>query len=371
MVGSATRRVLLACNAPRDPTAGVAGALLQIGRQLETRGWDATYAFPPSSPPWPRRVDRQLTYTRVVGAARRARPAAAIVSSGDGALLSLVRPGLPLISHSHGLEQLRRRACAGAERDFRYGVGHRWIREPVVAIAARRAAALVVQNAEELAFAVDHLGVDSGRARLIPNGVEDAFFDVEPGGGASPTVLWIGSWIDRKGRAALPGILEELVAAVPSAVFHLLGTGVPAPGVKSWFPVALRPHVRVTARTDRPGVRQACAEAWAGLSTSWFEGFALSVVEMMASGLAVVATPAGGVGALVDDGVNGVRVGFGDVSGTAQALVSLLRAPERRDRLGVAARRSAEQFRWDVLGGWWSSLLDEVVDSAPGRRARG
>jgi glycosyltransferase involved in cell wall biosynthesis len=359
-------RVLLACNAPEDATAGVGGAVLAIGRQLQQRGWDAVYAFAPANPAWPRRVDRQLTYGRVVGAAMRAKPAVAIVSSGDGVLLSLVRLRLPLISHSHGLEQLRRRACAGVERDFRYGVGHRWIREPAVGLAARRSAALVVQNAEERDFAVDDLGVSAERLRLIPNGVEDAFLDVEPGAADRPTVLWIGSWIDRKGRADLPGILDELVTRVPSAVLHLLGTGAPASSVESWFPAALRPHVRVTPRTDRAGVRLACTEAWAGLSTSRFEGFALSVVEMMASRLPVVATPAGGVRALVEDGVNGVRVGFGDASGMARALAAVLVAPERRECLGDAARRSAKQFRWDVLGGSWSSLLEEVLDGAPG-----
>lgn len=355
---------LLACNAPRDRTAGVSGALLQIGRQLENRGWATTYAFPPARPAWPTRIDRQLNYFRVLRAALRSHPDVAVVSSGDGALLSMLRPGLALISHSQGLEHLRRQACEGMESDFHYGVGYRRIREPAVAFAARRAAALVVQNAEERSFAIEHLGVEPGRARLIPNGVEDAFFDVQSGGDARPTVLWIGSWIDRKGRGDLPGILEELVAVVPSAVLHLLGTGAPGSEVESWFPAALRPHLQVTTRTDRAGVRQACAQAWAGLSTSRFEGFALSVVEMMASGLAVVATPAGGVRAVVEDDVNGMRVDFGDVAGTARALAALLVAPERRHGLGVAARRTVEQFRWDVLGTSWSSLLDEVVEEA-------
>lgn len=356
--------VLLACNAPRDRTAGVSGAMLQVGGQLEGRGWATTYAFPPARPAWPRRVDRQLNYLRVVGATLGARPDVAVVSSGDGVLLSMLRPALPLVSHSQGLEHLRRQACEGVETDFHYGFGYRWIREPAVAVAARRAAALVVQNAEERSFAVDHLGVEPSRARLIPNGVEEAFFDVEPGGGALPTVLWIGSWIDRKGRRDLPGILEELVAGVPSAVLHLLGTGASRSEVESWFPTALHPHLQVTSRTDRAGVRQACAGAWAGLSTSRFEGFALSVVEMMASGLAVVATPAGGVGAVVEDGVNGMRVDFGDVTATARDLAALLVAPDRRHGLGDAARRTAMQFRWEVLGAAWSSLLEELVGEA-------
>jgi glycosyltransferase involved in cell wall biosynthesis len=257
------------------------------------------------------------------------------------------------------------------ERDFHYGVGYRWIREPAVAMAARRSATLVVQNAEELRFAVEGLGVAEDRVRLIPNGVEDAFFDVEPAGAGPPTVLWIGSWIDRKGRADLPGILASLLATVPSAVLHLLGTGVPAPEVTSWFPVALRPQVQVTVRTDREGVRRACAEALVGLSTSRFEGFALSVVEMMASGLPVVATPAGGVGALVTDDVNGRKTDFGDVAGAAQALAGVLTAPERRNRMADAARRSARQFRWEALGASWSSLLDEVVDAVPEPAGRG
>lgn len=365
--------VLLASNAPEDDAAGAAGALLQIDRQLRDRGWEVVRYCAPAAPPWPRRVDRQLTYVRVPAAALRVRPIAAVVSSGDGALLSLARPRLPLISHSQGLEHLRRRACAGLERDFRYGVGHRWVREPAVAFTARRASALVVQNPEERDFAVQELGVDPRRARLIPNGVDSAFFELVPGAAERPTVLWIGSWIDRKGRGDLPGILAGLVDEAPTAVLHLLGTGVDPAEVVAWFPPELRSRVRVTARTDRAGVRRACTEAWVGLTTSRFEGFALSVVEMMAAGLPVVATPAGGVPALVDDWENGVRVGVGDRMGTAAGVARLLTSAELRRRLGEAARRTVAPYRWERIGEQWSSLLEEVTAPEgpvlrPGRR---
>jgi glycosyltransferase involved in cell wall biosynthesis len=70
---------------------------------------------------------------------------------------------------------------------------------------------------------------------------------------------------------------------------------------------------------------------------SFAENLPLSIIEGMASGLAIVATPVGAVGDIVSDGETGLLVKPGDVDGLTEALTRTVTDPELRRRLGAAA----------------------------------
>src|SRR5690606_7818141 len=56
----------------------------------------------------------------------------------------------------------------------------------------------------------------------------------------------------------------------------------------------------------------------------------------------VVATDVGSIGEMVDDGVTGIIVPPRDERALADAIVALLRDPERRHRMGDAAKQKIE-----------------------------
>jgi glycosyltransferase involved in cell wall biosynthesis len=89
--------------------------------------------------------------------------------------------------------------------------------------------------------------------------------------------------------------------------------------------------------------------------TSLNEGSPVSLIEAMAAGRAVVSTAVGGVPDVVTDGVSGVLVPSGDAEELAGVISALLREPERRHRLGQAARQAAYPL-YDV-----SRLLTDVT----------
>ena len=72
-----------------------------------------------------------------------------------------------------------------------------------------------------------------------------------------------------------------------------------------------------------------------------FEGFGLAPLEAMAVGLPVVATRAGGISEVVDDGVTGSIADVGDVEGIASRLQDLIEKPLLARRMGAAGRRRA------------------------------
>lgn len=90
----------------------------------------------------------------------------------------------------------------------------------------------------------------------------------------------------------------------------------------------------------------ASADAFAFASHT--ETLGLVILEAMASGLPVVAAPAGGVADHLRHGTNGLAYPPGDVETMAEALVALARDHELVTALAEGARRTAEAMSWEA-----------------------
>ena len=108
----------------------------------------------------------------------------------------------------------------------------------------------------------------------------------------------------------------------------------------------------------------ACVYARAQLlvSPSLYEGFGLPAAEALACGTAVVATTAGALPEIVEDGVSGLLVPAGEVGPLAEAIRALLENPERCQAMGEAgARRVRERFSWRRTAEDTVALYQEVL----------
>jgi len=76
---------------------------------------------------------------------------------------------------------------------------------------------------------------------------------------------------------------------------------------------------------------------------SYHEGLPMALVEALAAGLPVVATPVGGIPELVKDGENGFLVPPGDVETLADRLAILATNDDLRQRMGQQSRDIAER----------------------------
>ena len=96
---------------------------------------------------------------------------------------------------------------------------------------------------------------------------------------------------------------------------------------------------------ERSDVGQILEMSDVGLLASHQEGFSNALLEMMAHGLAVVATAVGGNAEAIVDGQCGRLVPPRAPDALAAAVLDLMHDPDLRHRLGTAARRRAtEQF---------------------------
>lgn len=73
--------------------------------------------------------------------------------------------------------------------------------------------------------------------------------------------------------------------------------------------------------------------------TSLWEGLPVVFLEAMATGLPVVATPAGGAREVIKEGVNGFLVPFNDAPAMAEKIVLLLQDRQLARRMGEAGKR--------------------------------
>lgn len=104
------------------------------------------------------------------------------------------------------------------------------------------------------------------------------------------------------------------------------------------------------------------------VSSSKSEGFPLSLLEGMATGLPVLVTSVGGVVDIVRDKVDGILVQTHDISKLANHMELLAVNKILRHEYGMNSRLRAESFSWDRCVSSYSNLY---VDSSAGKQYEG
>jgi len=90
---------------------------------------------------------------------------------------------------------------------------------------------------------------------------------------------------------------------------------------------------------DQAAASALCAGADIMVLPSHAEGLAMSVLEGLAHGLAVVATPVGAHAEVIEPEKSGLLTPPGDVAALAAALARVVGDPALRERLGAGARQ--------------------------------
>jgi glycosyltransferase involved in cell wall biosynthesis len=133
---------------------------------------------------------------------------------------------------------------------------------------------------------------------------------------------------------------------LPAGSLHLViaGGGPEEPALR----LAAPPDVTFLGVLDHTRtLPQLYASADAFVFASLTETLGLVVLEAMASGLPVIATPAGGVADHLRDGENGLAFPAGNVAEMAHAMVRLVMERKLCGQLAAGARRTAEGLDWE------------------------
>jgi glycosyltransferase involved in cell wall biosynthesis len=184
------------------------------------------------------------------------------------------------------------------------------------------------------------------------------------GMGSRFTFLYVGRLAAEKG---LEQVLEAYRVAgsyVPRGVIHLIvaGTGPREAELRAAAP----PGVTFLGLLDRRSrLPDLYANSDAFVFASVTETLGLVVLEAMASGLPVIAAPAGGVADHLRHGENGLAYPEGDVGSLARSMVALAGDYNLRRRLARGARRTAEGLGWDREMDRLDESYREVCEGRP------
>jgi glycosyltransferase involved in cell wall biosynthesis len=247
--------------------------------------------------------------------------------------LALRRLGIPLVSTCH----------TWYDNDFLvslYGKVDRFV---------LRKYSRIVAVSDEVKQRLFKAGVRGEKIRLVRNGI-----DLRPFDGAVPELredstpdreLIVGligrlSW--EKGVDIFLQAAARVLVEFPGVRFVVVGEGPDKDKLERLVDeLDIRESVSMLGRRDDMPSVYASLDVM--VSSSRQEGLPMAILEGMASRLPLVATAVGEVPTVVLDGCTGVLVPAEDADLLAAGIVELLRDPEKRTRLGAAARRRIEE----------------------------
>ncbi len=184
----------------------------------------------------------------------------------------------------------------------------------------------------------------------------------------------VGQITTRKGPLELIRTFAEVTPKMSSAT--LLVVGAPMFNQDDLYFEELKKTVRELGLEDRVrflGKRRDVAAVMQSLDAlvvnSKSEAFVIVALEAMACGTPVVATEVGGIREMIEHGVNGWLVPFGDEQLLSEALITFNQQPEMRSALSEAGKRIvAERFHVEKF---IEDLEDFFEQSAPQAEEQG
>ncbi|HEY8197848.1 MAG TPA: glycosyltransferase [Gemmatimonadales bacterium] len=283
------------------------------------------------------------------------------IPTGPAAVLAARKLGVPSIITMHGGD-----VYVNPEQGYDFPT--RWYVRPALRWTLRHAGALTAITEDCRQHAL-RAGAPADRIRLVFNGTDLRRFSPDENGDRrspryGPNMIFACRQLfPRKGIRFLLEAAAQLKPTFPDLKVVLAGDGFERPELVrlaeglglgadvtflGWVPnTELPPYYRAAAVSVIPSLE---------------EGFGIPAAEAMGCEVAVVASDAGGLPEVVENGVTGLVVPRGDSTALAQAIGSLLADPERRRAMGQAGRmRALKLFDWDRSAEQFEQIYREVA----------
>jgi glycosyltransferase involved in cell wall biosynthesis len=293
------------------------------------------------------------------------RPAAFLVHEPSG--VPFVRGAAPAIAFSHGLERSAWEATLTHAEASGYHVRARsrllfpLLRLRQADFSLRRARAVLVLNRDDQAGVQRRYGRRPEDVFLYRNGVDPAV--PRPAPAEPPTVLFLGTWMARKGTETLVRAAESLRRRGVAARYLVAGTGVGEAAVLGAWPAELRGAVRVLPSFPAAEETALFAAADLFILPSFFEGQPLALLQALSAGCCCLASDIAGHRDLIAPRRNGMLHPVGDAEALAGQMAECLASPALRAGLGDAARLA-------MAGRDWNAVAAEVADFIAGVLAK-
>lgn len=372
-------KILIAIGVLRQREAGAAGVVFNHARELEKRGHSVDCCFLDDLLPnatGARRFDALVFAHRVARRIMKDRQQYDVVNlhAPWGCVYGLWRkflrpPGAPPYvftmqgSEERAVYMMSREQRLGRAQNFAWKnrAWHRLYHQRMYDHSIRTADYGAVANREAWAMAQITHGRSPGCVWYVPNGTEESFFVQRDYNRPGPSsLLLVGSWIDRKGIRYLAEAFASVCRALPDVTLSIAGCMAPEEIVKNSFAAEIRDRVRVIPVVKRADMPALYAAHDIFVFPSLVEGMPLTLLEAMATGMAIVTTEVPGMTELLEDSFNGLLVQPADAPSLAAGIERLYRSADLRRQFGQEAQRTARRHTWSIV----TQKLERVLQLA-------
>jgi phosphatidylinositol alpha-mannosyltransferase len=193
-----------------------------------------------------------------------------------------------------------------------------------------------------------------GEYKIIPNGVDLRLFrGATPFArwrDGTPNILFLGRFESRKGLMYLLRAYRQVRREGYDCRLLVVGSGPQEGEVKRYIATRRMTGVELLGRVSDQDKARALATADIFVSpATGQESFGIVLLEAMAAGVPIVCSDIHGYKGVVHRNEQALLVPPKDSEALASAIVTLLRDPLRRERMGAAGRIRAVQFGWENI----------------------
>ena len=181
------------------------------------------------------------------------------------------------------------------------------------------------------------LGVALERITVIPNSIVLSQYQTPPprDRASTPTMLFIGQLVPRKGWDIMVDALPKIVATQPDITVIMVthNTSQLAALEARATALGVRAHIDIRTRVDEAHKVALLESAHMLVAPSRYEGFGIPPIEAMAAGCAVITTDCAAGNEIVTHMETGLLTRYNDPSDLADAVLRVLRDDRLRDAL--------------------------------------
>lgn len=268
-----------------------------------------------------------------------------------------VRKDVPVVVFSHGVEQ------RGWELEKAWRTNTMRLRTrllyPLWRLrqsnkALKYADKLLLINTEDSNFVQARFKRSSNDILLFRNGIYESSASVPGKKNVNPVVLFLGTWIERKGIHTLIAAATKLYAQGHTIKWLLAGTGGSVSEVMKDWPDELRPHLEIIPKFSMGEECNILSMANIMILPSFFEGQPLALLQAMEAAKCCIVSDCCGQKDLIKHGYNGFLHPPGEVQKLVELLEYAVTNPDVRKAIGNNAKESVNDRKW-------TTVSDEVI----------
>jgi glycosyltransferase involved in cell wall biosynthesis len=210
------------------------------------------------------------------------------------------------------------------------------------------------------------LGIEPGKMRLVPSGVNtEIFVPKETRSRGIPRILFVGRFSLGKG---VPYLIKAADILRKKYDFRLLLVGGTRfdngyfTSISMIRELGLGDIVEVMPPVPHSRLPEIYSSHDVSVLPSEKEALGKVLLESMSCGRPVISTRSGGITDIVNDGKNGLLVPPRNPQALAEALGSIIQNTSMRRKMGSLARKKALNFDWKSIALSYLDAFQEILD---------